>query len=247
MHEKFVKDGEKEPKKFENCKLAPLRLILGHDATHYLSLYPPPPLHCILLGAPVDLIKLLNNSYPEEMSLFYSKQQNTFSEQAIGGSLTGPDVRHLYSDEVAKDLRDELNNIEDKENLGDDVFSFLKAVEAVWILSNAKELNPEYQQIIDEFERCLRRLYDRIRMPCTPKSHVVIQHFKEYFSLHNRTMWLTSDEPIETNHSKMRKFEERHGYHTRQRLYGTPLHKQRALDSIILFNFLRLGFNPTGD
>ena len=66
------------------------------------------------------------------MSLFYSKQQNSFSEQAIAGSFTGPDVRHLYSDEVAGDLREELNNIEDEDNLGDDVFHFLKAVEAVW-------------------------------------------------------------------------------------------------------------------
>ena len=243
MNDKFQRGGGKDPKKFENCKLHPIKLFHdGHDGTHFLSLFPPPPLHCILLGAPVNLINILNTSYPEEMSLFYSKQQNTFSEQAIAGSLTGADVRHLYSDAVAGDLRDELNNTEDEENLGDDVFNFLKAVEAVWVLSNAKELNPDFQKIIDDYERCLRTLYDRIRLPCTPKSHVILQHFPEYFSLHKKTMWLTSDEPIENSHSKMRKFEERHGYHTTKRLYGTPLHKQRALDSIILFNYLRLGF-----
>ena len=242
MNEKFERDGGKDPKKYFNCKLPPIRLFLGKDATSYLSLFPPPPLHTVLLGAPVDLIRLLNNSYPEAMSLFYSKRENSFSEQAIGGSMTGPDVRHLYSDQVAGDLREELNNADD--TLGDDVFQFLKAVEAVWGLCNAKKLNDKYQDIVDEFERTLRRLFERIRMPCTPKSHVVISHFPQYFALHKKTMWLTSDEPIETCHSVMRKFEERHCYHTTKRFYGTYLHKQRALNSIILFNFLRLGFNP---
>ena len=117
--------------------------------------------------------------------------------------------------------------------LGDDVYKMLKAVEAVWILCCAKTLNEDYQEIIDEYERCLRRLFERIRMPCPPKSHIVIHHFKEYFSLHKRTMWLTSDEPRETNHSYLRKFEEKHGFHITERLYGTLIHKKRALNSIL--------------
>ena len=40
-------------------------------------------------------------------------------------------LRHLYSDEVAEDLREELNNLCVEDNLGVDVFQFLKALEAV--------------------------------------------------------------------------------------------------------------------
>ena len=61
---------KKDANKFDNCIQPPIDIMSGEDDTWTLALYPPPILHCVLLGGPNDLLTVLRNKYPVEFGQF---------------------------------------------------------------------------------------------------------------------------------------------------------------------------------
>ena len=54
------------------------------------------------------------------------------------------------------------------------------------------------------------------------------------------TMKLTNGEFVETCHSSLRQSEERHGLKVKRKL-GTPMHMQKSLQSLVIYNSKRAG------
>ena len=68
---------------------------------------------------------------------------------------------------------------------------------------------------------------------------ICLDHLEDYFELTGRTLLEDTDEVVEATHSKVRIFEERHGY--KQNKKGTPNHKVKHHKSSVHFNSLNLG------
>ena len=71
------------------------------------------------------------------------------------------------------------------------------------------------------------------------KIHIILSHLEDYFELSGKTLLAHSDEVVESTHSRLRIFEERHNYKINHK--GTPMHKKLQHKSIVHFNSLNLG------
>ena len=106
-----------------------------------------------------------------------------------------------------------------------------------------KEIDPDYQLILKDFESNFDILYEKKWLNMTLKIHVIIHHIDQYFQLTNTTMRDTNGEFVENLHSSLRTHEENHGYKVVRRL-GTPSHLKLAHESLVTFNSLKAGHSP---
>ena len=113
-------------------------------------------------------------------------------------------------------------------------------------MSLEKSIDPDYQIILNDFERNFDYLYDNIDLNMTLKVHVILHHFSQYFDITNSTMRDTNGEFVETLHSSLHIHEENHGYKVVRKL-GTQVHLKKAKNSLTSFNSKRAGFSPAHD
>ena len=110
----------------------------------------------------------------------------------------------------------------------------------------AKEIDPDFEIILENFEDNFNYLYDHFELNMTLKIHVIVHHFQTYFDLTNTTMRDTNGEFVETFHSSLRIHEENHGFKIVRKL-GTAPHFRKAKQSLVMFNSKRAGFSPPKD
>ena len=128
----------------------------------------------------------------------------------------------------------------------DIVINYFRNLREIHKVCLEKELDYDYQLILDENERNFDYLYDNFGLNETMKVHVIKDHFSQYFELTNKTMRDTNGEFVETLHSSLRIHEESHGYKVVRKL-GTPNHLKKAKRSLVSFNSTRAGFSPARD
>ena len=73
----------------------------------------------------------------------------------------------------------------------------------------------------------------------TLKMHIIMDHLEDYFELSGRTLLRDTDEAVEVTHSKLRIFDERHGYKITKK--GSPMHRLKQHKSSVHFNSLNIG------
>ena len=117
----------------------------------------------------------------------------------------------------------------------DVAINYLRNLREIHRVCLEKQIDPDYQLIIDDFERNFDFLYDNFELNMTMKVHVILHHFSQYFALTNTTMRETNGEFVETQHSSLRIHEESHGFKVVRKL-GTPSHLQKAKRSLVSFN-----------
>ena len=70
----------------------------------------------------------------------------------------------------------------------------------------------------------------------------MVKHLEEYMKDCQSTFAWTSDEFIESLHSKLRRFQESHSWAIKKKgKFGTARHLERLLSTIQLFNYENLG------
>ena len=126
------------------------------------------------------------------------------------------------------------------------VISYLKNLREIHRVCLAKEIDPDYEVILANFEDNFNYLYDNFDLNMTYKVHVIIHHFKTYFEMTNTTMRVTNGEFVETLHNSLRIHEENHGFKVVRKL-GSATHLRKAKQSLVMFNSKRAGFSPPKD
>ena len=162
--------------------------------------------------------------------------------QGIGGTFNGPSIKDVLDDTMLNKLEAILPPSE----VIDVAINYLRNLREVHRICLAKEIDFDYQLILDDYERNFDYLYDNFGLNMTMKVHVIVHHFSQYFALTNKTMRETNGEFVETLHSSLRIHEESHGYKVVRKL-GTPNHLKKAKRSLVSFNSTRAGFSPARD
>ena len=237
----FAAEGsvKKNANLFDNCIQSPIDIMSDEDDTWTLALYPPPVLHCVLLGGPNDVLTALKKKYPGLYAGFLDRFGFQMSE-GRGGKFNGVTIREiLRSDRVLQDLK---NWIPDK-IIGEAVVAYLKATWNVYLVCMKQEVDPQHPQVFRAFkEKFLTVKKVLTGVSHTVKVHIVCDHMSEYMINCQSTFSWTSDEFIESIHNKLRRFEENHSLAIKKkRNFGSLLHQQRLLSSIGLFNYENLG------
>ena len=157
-----------------------------------------------------------------------------------GGKYAGPSLRKLMKKHLPA-----FGQILDPE-IREPVINYMKALWKLYLISVAKRLCDDFEEVIDDYERKFMIVHDLINLSYTLKQQVIISHLKVYFKHHRVTLRASSDEYVESCHSQLRLSEERHRVRTRRAQLGTDIHARRLLSSSCLFNFTRIGFIPEG-
>ena len=84
-------------------------------------------------------------------------------------------------------------------------------------------------------------MYKKYCLSWTLKIHVILDHYQEYFEKMNKTMRHTNGEFPEGVHSTLIKRERANGNHVVRKI-ATPIHQQRALSSLTIFNSKNIGY-----
>ena len=238
----FLKNGgnKKHVKKFKSCLLKPIKLTNGKDDTPVLVQFPLDPLHVVLLGPVNDILAVLEKKYPDVMIQFYSEHSLTKKGQGIGGTFNGPSIKDILKE---KNLN-HLGSLLPPEC--ETAIDYMKNLREIHRICLAKNVDPDSQLILSEYERNFDILYKEKLLNMTLKNHVISHHIQQYFDLTNTTMKDTNGEFVETLHSTLRKHEENHGFKVVRRL-GSPSHLKNSLASHVSHNSLRAGFVPSRD
>ena len=173
---------------------------------------------------------------------FYSENKMTKKGQGIGGTFNGPSIKEIL-DEVM------INKLEAILPPSNDVavaMNYLRNLREIHRVCLEKDIDPDYQLILDDFERNFDYLYDNIELNMTLKVHVILHHFSQYFDMTNTTMRDTNGEFVETLHSSLHIHEENHGYKVVRKL-GSQTHLKKSKKSLITFNSKRARFSPASD
>ena len=77
----------------------------------------------------------------------------------------------------------------------------------------------------------------------TLKIHVIYDHYEFFFENSGNSMKFTNGEFTETTHSTFKISEKQHNFHV-NRMLGTPVHREKAMKSIVWHNTRKAGFTP---
>ena len=236
LHGGGIRKNLQEHKNVEH-KAIQLKTISNVNEEVILTL-PPEPLHTNLLGPINDALELLEKLHPEEFKKFYKKHGLKKSGDGPGGKFNGPKVKHIIKEKTL----DELENILPKEEY---IFiSYLRSIRElhrVSITSNFEEAEAELA--LFDFEHNFFNLYEIFGLNMTLKIHIIIHHYRWYFTNTGIFFKDTNGEFGETVHSTLKKFELGRGFKVSRRI-GTDHHLLKAHQSISSFNALKMGGTP---
>ena len=101
----------------------------------------------------------------------------------------------------------------------------------------------DYQLILHDFRTNFNYLYEEFKLPMTLKIHVIYDHYEFFFENSGNSMKFTNGEFTETTHSTFKISERQHNFHV-NRMLGTPVHREKAMKSIVWHNTRKAGFTP---
>ena len=240
-HNKFVAAGgvKKDVSQYYNCVKDPIDIFAADEDTWTLALYPPPVLHTVLLGGPNDLFKALRLKFPKQFADFQKKFGFERSE-GRGGQYNGVTIREILKTER---VREDIRTWEEvPANVSEAVVDYLKATWDVYLVSMKKDFDEHHAQVFKRFQEKFLLVRKILKVSETVKVHCVVKHMSQYMENCRTTFAWTSDEFIESLHSKLRKFQEKHNLAIRKkRKFGSPLHLKRLMSTIANFNYENLG------
>ena len=122
-------------------------------------------------------------------------------------------------------------------------FNYLRSIRNLHRICTARELE-NYNLAIRDFKCNFDHLYNNFGLNMTLKVHIIFHHYEDYFDWTGVTLRYTNGEFVESSHSSIKKEERCHGFKVVRKM-GTPVHKQKALQSLIWHNSKRAGFTPS--
>ena len=230
--------SKKNLKKFFSVKHLPMDVTSDMDDIPISKLYPPPQLHCGILGPANDTLKKLESIFPVEMANF--KKERHIKGSGIGGDYNGPTLKSIMSNTNGK-LDDIVKIINEKGSGGEIRFAHhLKHLHDLNTMVNLKVLNlPKIKEIIQNLTANFKEMQREFKLSQTLKLHIIMDHYLDHFELTQETLLKYSDEICEAIHSQFRMFEEKHGYKNNQK--NSESHKRMQHKSVVHFNSLNLG------
>ena len=165
-------------------------------------MFPPGPLHLVRLGA-------LNKVYGELRSLVnleqFEKSINVTRSEYHGGQFEGNECLKI------------LKNVEKLEQIVNN-HEFKPFIDAIWFirlideLVNKQEFEPQIREVIRAFKDTYIILMNNFHITMTNKIHIICDHLPDYLEESEKTLLKTSDQTIESTHSKLDSFLRSHGY-----------------------------------
>ena len=219
-------------KNYHNVEYPPLLMFKNSKKNKkIINLYPPPPLH-------LERIEALNKFYGELSKLmdlkFFEKEIGIKRSEYHGGQFEGNECKKI------------MNNLTKLEShLKDDHEELLPFVETMWFnhlldeLVNKDSLEEEVFEVIKSFENAYMCLKEKFNISITNKVHIIIDHLSDYLKENKTTLRSTTDQTIESTHSKLDKFLRRHGYFRKDPDSSTS--GKKLLDGICAWNAYVLG------
>ena len=126
----------------------------------------------------------------------------------------------------------------------DELDSYLRSIRElhrICITSDFKEAEAELA--IFNFEHNFFNMYELFGLNMTLKVHIILHHYRWYFTTTGKKFKNTNGEFGETVHSTFKKFELGRGFKVSRKL-GTDHHLLKAHQSISTFNALKMGGTP---
>ena len=226
---------KKKLAQFNSCQDVPIRLQLRQEAMVVLLIAPPDPLHCVLLGPVNNVFKALHKIDPQRMERHYSEVGLPDRDRLYGGNFLGIHLKDLLTDESL----DKLSDLEDFEIIK----RYLLSLDKVHILATSKKLPPKsvYHSIMEEYRQTHKEAVRVGVATCTPKCHIVGQHFEEYFDLTGETLLYADTSNVEAVHHALKMSEQAHGSRTTKNL-GSDEHVTRLKRSAVQFSSMNCGY-----
>ena len=222
---------------FDSVEFPPLFLHPDQEEMLVSQLYPPPQLHCGILGPGNDVMVKLSKSFPKEMEQF--KKKFHVKGSGPGNTLNGPTLKRLMENRngMLTELANVLSNGKPEYQL---FIQHLHNLGLLNILVNMKELQLDLiKSTIDEIANCFQLLQENFQMSMTLKIHIILHHYVDHFTVTGETLLKYTDESVEAMHSQIRQFEESHHYTNHK--YGSNSHAKSQHKSTVHINSLNIG------
>ena len=113
------------------------------------------------------------------------------------------DYSGRYCDKLLKNL-DELDDV-----VGEELAPFvatLKTFSKVIHACFGKEADPNYREIISDFENCWFDMFIEFDIAFTNKAHIIISHVPQVIARTGRRLFFQSEEVVEATHLKFETF-----------------------------------------
>ena len=238
-YEAYTQSGSKRKnlKNFNSVEHMPLHIHENQQNLSVIELYPPPQLHCGILGPANDVLAKLDELFPADMAayraLFHIKGGGP------GGDLNGPTLKAIL--ENTNGRLDRLSQIVSQYD--PKYYLFINH------LDNLKRLNRAVNMkildkglianIIEDLGNVFQKLQDQFDMSMPLKLHIILSHYMEFFEMKNETLLSYTDEFTESMHAAIRQFERVHAYENNKK--GTESHKDDQHKCVVHINSINLG------
>ena len=220
-----------------SVEFPPIYIHAGQENMTVMQLYPPPQLHCGILGPCNDTLRKLEEIFPQEMEQFYAKHH--IKGSGPGGQFNGPTLKKILANHDSK--LDELQEI--VSTRGKDYILFIQYLETLGHLNvavNLKNLDMELiGGIINRLDNIFQLLQARFDLSMPLKVHVILHHYMDFFETSGETLLSYSDEITEAMHSQIRLFEDAHRYINNKK--GSSSHARMQHRSTVHINSINLG------
>ena len=149
--------------------------------------------------------------FGDKMEKFY--RQNHFKRGgSAGGDFSGKVIRQIISHKSLAKLSQLLGPE------GDVYVKYLAALRELYRVCAQKQLKEDYEIEVRNFKDAFEEIHSACGLSETTKVHILSCHVDEFLASHGHTMSHLSDEPIETQHGRLRFFERKHNYVCRRNL-----------------------------
>ena len=227
----------KNIRNFDSVEHLPLYVHENQENMSVLELYPPPQLHCGILGPGNDVLTKLEKLFPQEMKAYYT--QFHIKGSGPGGSFNGPTIKAILENRQGK--LEKLSEIVSKHGKKYNVFiDHLENLGRLNIAVNMRVLDKELiAEIIENLRNVFEQMMEDFDMSMPLKIHIILEHYLEFFEAKNESLLSYTDEFCEAMHSQIRLFEESHRYLNNQK--GSDSHAKMQHKSTVHINSLNIG------
>ena len=105
------------------------------------------------------------------------------------------------------------------------------------------KLNENFRETIQNFRECFEVVHELFDVSETLKSHVILNHYSDYFEMTGKIFKETNGEHHEALHHTLKTMEKNKGLYMRKK-HGSPTHQKKTHQAISFRNVLSAGFTP---
>ena len=165
---------------YENCHNIPIKLPPGYEQLPVLLVAPPDTLHCVDLGPPNQLLKILHKKWPRQLEDIYHEVGMPERSSLYGGNFNGNHIRQMWQEQHLDKFLVLPN--------GEEIVRYLRSLRMVHEISVSRALPSSYPVVMAEFREAFEVIFRLRYANWTPKVHIVYSHFevtyKKYLEKH---------------------------------------------------------------